>query len=230
MLAAAMTLAACGDETIENDALPSGTIALTQTSAEMTEEASSETVTETETQTVTETVTESETTVTETETVTETTTAETTSVLETTTVTTTMPAPETVTEATLPDYSSEPVTSFIINGVCYSADDKIDVNALGTQTAPASEFPSCMGDGSDCIYTYSGFSLTTYKDGSGNESFSSLIVTDITVTNPKGLNCGISESDALAVLGDYYVEINGTAVSFIAENGIVTEVDYMKLI
>lgn len=208
MLAAAMSLAACGDENIENDALPSGTVALTQTTADVTEEASSEPLTETET------------TVTETEAVTETTTAETTTVLETTTVT----------ETTQPDYSSEPVTSFIINGVCYSADDIIDVNALGTQTAPASEFPSCMGDGSDCIYTFDGFSLTTYKDESGNESFSSLIVTDSTVTNPKGLDCGIEETDALDILGDYYVEINGTAVSFLAENGIVIEVDYMKLI
>lgn len=240
--ASALALTACGDEVTENDTLPSGTIALTQTTADETEEKITETESSAETEPSeadAETVSESETTVTETTAVTEaettiseTTTVSASAVSETTTTITSTPETTagTVPESTAPDYSSEPVSSFIINGVCCSAADNISVKDLGAQTAPVSEFPSCMGDGVDCIYSFDGFTVTMYRDGSGAESFMSLTVTGSTVTNPKGLNCGISEAEALAILGDYYIEENGVGISFIAENGIVTEVDYIKLI
>ena len=228
--ALAVTLAACGEEGSRNEPVPSGTIALTQTAAEETEETVPETAAVSESET-----SRSETTVVETEAA-----EDTTTVTEAKTVSpetaaaslTTTDAPETtvtVTETTEADFSAEPVSSFIINGVCYSAADNISINDLGSQSAPVSEYPSCMGDGVDCSYSFSGFTITMYRSPDGEESFVSLTVTDSSVMNPKGLDVGISEEEALAILGDYYAEENGTGVSFIAENGVVTEVDYIKL-
>ncbi|MDD7429027.1 MAG: hypothetical protein PUK49_04530 [Oscillospiraceae bacterium] len=228
--ALAVTLAACGEEGSRNEPVPSGTIALTQTTAEETEETVPETAAVSESET-----SRSETTVVETEAA-----EDTTTVTEAKTVSpetaaaslTTTDAPETtvtVTETTEADFSAEPVSSFIINGVCYSAADNISINDLGSQSAPVSEYPSCMGDGVDCSYSFSGFTITMYRSPDGDESFVSLTVTDSSVMNPKGLDVGISEEEALAILGDYYAEENGTGVSFIAENGVVTEVDYIKL-
>lgn len=225
-----MTLAACGEEGSRNEPVPSGTIALTQTAAEETEETIPETSAVSESET-----SRSETTVVETEAA-----EDTTTVTEAKTVSpetaaaslTTTDAPETTltaTETTEANFSAEPVSSFIINGVCYSAADNISINDLGSQSAPVSEYPSCMGDGVDCSYSFSGFTITMYRSPDGEESFVSLTVTDSSVMNPKGLDVGISEEEALAILGDYYAEENGTGVSFIAENGVVTEVDYIKL-
>lgn len=228
--ALAVTLAACGEEGSRNEPVPSGTIALTQTAAEETEETIPETSAVSESET-----SRSETTVVETEAA-----EDTTTVTEAKTVSpetaaaslTTTDAPETTltaTETTEANFSAEPVSSFIINGVCYSAADNISINDLGSQSAPVSEYPSCMGDGVDCSYSFSGFTITMYRSPDGEESFVSLTVTDSSVMNPKGLDVGISEEEALAILGDYYAEENGTGVSFIAENGVVTEVDYIKL-
>lgn len=231
LCAFALTLTACGEDNSPNEPVPSGTIALTQTTAEETQEISSETTSASETET-----SEAETTVTETEAYEETTTVsetETTPPETTTTaLSTTTAAPETTaaaTETTAADFSAQPVSSFIINGVCYSAADNISVKDLGNQSAPASEYPSCMGDGVDCAYSFTDFIITMYKAPNGAESFVSLTVTGSAVTNPKGLNIGISEAEALAILGDYYAEENGVGISFITDNGVVTEVDYIKL-
>lgn len=230
LCAFALTLTACGEDNSPNEPVPSGTIALTQTTTEETQEISSETTSASETET-----SEAETTVTETEASEETTTVsetETTPPETTTTaLSTTTAAPETAaaTETTAADFSAQPVSSFIINGVCYSAADNISVKDLGNQSAPASEYPSCMGDGVDCAYSFTDFIITMYKAPNGAESFVSLIVTGSAVTNPKGLNIGISEAEALAILGDYYAEENGVGISFITDNGVVTEVDYIKL-
>lgn len=233
----AVTLAACGEEGSRNEPVPSGTIALTQTAAEETEETVPETAAVSEFET-----SRSETTVVETEAA-----EDTTTVIEAKTVShetaaaslTTTDPPETtltaiettvtVTETTEANFSAEPVSSFIINGACYSAADNISINDFGSLSAPVSEYPSCMGDGVDCSYSFSGFTITMYRSPDGKESFVSLTVTDSSVMNPKGLDVGISEEEALAILGDYYAEENGTGVSFIAENGVVTEVDYIKL-
>lgn len=234
--ALAVTLAACGEEGSRNEPVPSGTIALTQTAAEETEETVPETSAVSESET-----SRSETTVVETESAEDTTTVTEAKIVSPETAAaslttdapeTTLTAPETtvtVTETTEADFSAEPVSSFIINGVCYSAADNIIINDLGSQSAPVSEYPSCMGDGVDCSYSFSGFTITMYRSPDGEESFVSLTVTDSSVMNPKGLDVGISEEEALAILGDYYAEENGTGVSFIAENGVVTEVDYIKL-
>ncbi|MGN1416824.1 MAG: hypothetical protein ACI4XF_08275 [Oscillospiraceae bacterium] len=230
MCALALTLAACGEEGSQNEPVPSGTIALTQTTAEETEETIPETTTVSETET-----SRPETTVAETETAEETTTvteAQTVPPETAATALTTTAAPETtvtVTETTVADFSAEPVSSFIINGVCYSAADNISINDLGSQFAPVSEYPSCMGDGVDCAYSFSGFTITMYRSPEGAESFVSLTVTGSSVTNPKGLDIGISETEALSILGDYYAEVNGVGISFISDNGKVTEVDYIKL-
>lgn len=236
MCAFALTLTACGEESSQNEAVPSGTIALTQTTAAETEETVSETTTASETE-----ISEPETTVTEDENSEETTTVteaqttppETTTAAVTTTAVTTTSAPATtvtVTEITAADFSAQPVSSFIINGVCYSAADNINIAELGSQSAPAAEYPSCMGDGVDCAYSFTDFIITMYKAPDGAESFVSLTVTGSSVTNPKGLDIGISEAEALAILGDYYAEENGVGISFITDNGVVTEVDYIKLI
>ena len=222
--ALALSLAACGEEGSENETVPSGTIALTQTAAEETEESSSDTAAASETET-----SETEADVTETKTDVETTAAvivtETDEVSTTAADVTAAAASETVAA----DFSAQPVSSFVINGVCYSAADSISINDLGSQSAPAAEYPSCMGEGVDCTYSFSGFTITMYRSPDGAESFVSLTVTDSSVTNPKGLDVGISEAEALTILGDYYAEENGTGISFIAENGVVTEVDYIKL-
>lgn len=227
----ALTLTACGKDSSQNETILSGTIELTQTNAEETEESVSETTTASETET-----SEPETTVTETETAEETTTVSEaqTALPETTTtaLSTTTAAAETTTattETTAADFSAQPVSSFIINGVCYSAADNISVKDLGSQSAPAAEYPSCMGDGVDCTYSFTDFIITMYKDPNGAESFVSLTVTGSSVTNPKGLDIGISEAEALAILGDYYAEENGVGISFITDNGVVIEVDYIKL-
>lgn len=227
----ALLLSACGEQNTDAPSESQTAVtfsavvsdAVSETEAVSEAETESETESEAETEAASET-TSAETEQSETEAISET---ETESAPETeaapteeTTVTETEAAPQN-------DYSAEPVSSVIIGDGCFAVGEITDVEGVfGTPSSPPQSAPSCMGEGTDMTYIYDDVTVTSFVSAEGKETVTSLIVTGSSVKNPKGLDVGISEADALAILGDYFAEINGTEILFIAENGAVIEVDY----
>ena len=112
------------------------------------------------------------------------------------------------------------------------------VEALGE---PISYFeaPSCAFEGLDKVYTFPGFMLYTYPDGSGADYISSVVLMDDSVTTPEGLMIGSSVSEIEAAYGTpsaqsgnlYDYERAGVRLRFILDDGLtaVISIQYISL-
>lgn len=67
------------------------------------------------------------------------------------------------------------------------------------------EQPSCAGQGTAYLYTYSGFEINTYPDGDVNY-VAYILLKDDTVATPEGVDLSMTKSDIIAAYGDDYEE------------------------
>ncbi|MBE6553503.1 MAG: hypothetical protein E7666_04080 [Ruminococcaceae bacterium] len=140
--------------------------------------------------------------------------------------------------ACTPAENSEPLYVFTYNGTTIAVDGSAaDVLvALGTWKQ-YSESPSCLFDGLDKIYGYSGFRIQTYpKDGS--EYIYSVELLDDSVATSKGITIGSTRDAVIAAYGEggrdtgsaiiYTDEAYGTELMISIRNDTVINIQYKK--
>ncbi|MBQ8508872.1 MAG: hypothetical protein IJ493_03095 [Clostridia bacterium] len=94
------------------------------------------------------------------------------------------------------------------------------------------EAPSCVRDGTDKVYTYDGFTVTSSPRADGSECISEMSLTSDAVAFENGLTIGVSGDDVTAALGEDFTEqfgvrkyaVDGVTISVILDGDAVTGV------
>ncbi|MBE6613297.1 MAG: hypothetical protein E7632_12485, partial [Ruminococcaceae bacterium] len=71
------------------------------------------------------------------------------------------------------------------------------------------EAPSCVHEGSDKVYTYDGYTVTTSPDAAGNEYVAELALTSDVVALDNGVYIGCTLDEVKAAFGDSFEESFG---------------------
>ncbi|MBO5279378.1 MAG: hypothetical protein J6B06_07810 [Lachnospiraceae bacterium] len=95
------------------------------------------------------------------------------------------------------------------------------------------EAASCAFQGTDHIYNFGAYEITTYEKGS-REYIYDIYLLDDSVTTAEGIYIGCSKADMEAAYGTNYEEATGAytykkdgmTLQFITENGIITAIRY----
>lgn len=103
------------------------------------------------------------------------------------------------------------------------------VSALGTPMEIL-EAPSCIHEGSDRVYTFDGFSITTSPDGKGNQYIAEFSLLSDLVAFESGLTVGSPETELAAAFGEDFEEqfgvltykLDGATVSVVTDGGIIS--------
>ncbi len=142
-----------------------------------------------------------------------------------------------VTSRTARAEAAESGYAFIHNGVRVDVDAEAAaiVEALG-EPVSYYEAPSCVFEGIDRMYTYSGFELDTYPTN-GKDYVSAVIFRDGSVATPEGLMIGDSAEKIRQTYGEPGLEeknlLTYTAgnmqLRFILEDGTVAAIEYISL-
>ena len=93
--------------------------------------------------------------------------------------------------------------------------------------------PSCALEGTDNVYSYGDFELTAFDEGKGEQIYSVYFLSP-DLTTPEGLALGDDAAKILELYGeDYQQDGNayvytreGTILSVIAQDGVVTSIEY----
>lgn len=103
---------------------------------------------------------------------------------------------------------------------------------------PSSKFeaPSCAGQGTDFIYTYSGFEIDTSPAENITNAIAAIIIVSDEVETPEGITIGSTKEDVEAAYGTDYSESNGMMtyakgdmkLNFLIKNNVVDSVQYMS--
>ncbi|MBE6569660.1 MAG: hypothetical protein E7658_05530 [Ruminococcaceae bacterium] len=110
-------------------------------------------------------------------------------------------------ETEAPEDTADPIyyTVALDNGHVFEmgaiADDT--VASLGEPQSKA-EAPSCVHEGNDVLYTYSGFTLTTSPDADGNNRIQEIALTSDAVSLTNGLSIGSDKAAVEAAFGTDY--------------------------
>lgn len=94
------------------------------------------------------------------------------------------------------------------------------------------EAPSCIHEGSDRVYTFEGFTVTSSPDGSGGEYIAELTFISDAVGFSNGIMIGSSSSDVTNTFGENYEEKFGVrkyisdnvSITFIFDNDVATAI------
>lgn len=138
--------------------------------------------------------------------------------------------------ANTPSGSSSGYT-FEYKGTSISVDSDIDA-ILEKIGEPSSKFeaPSCAGQGTDFIYTYSGFEIDTSPSESITNAIAAIIIVSDEVETPEGITIGSTKEDVEAAYGTDYTESNGMMtykkgnmkLNILIKNNVVDSVQYMS--
>lgn len=131
--------------------------------------------------------------------------------------------------------AAEPYAVALDNGktVTINGEANAAIAALGTQL-DFMEAPSCVHEGSDKVYTYDGYTVTTSPDGKGGEYVAELALTSDVVALDNGLYIGCALADVKKAYGEdftesfgvYKYELAGATLSVIAEGDTVTGITF----
>ncbi|MCM1578651.1 MAG: hypothetical protein NC078_07645 [Ruminococcus sp.] len=125
------------------------------------------------------------------------------------------------------DFSDESAAKLIYGDKCVFISEITDAEKFfGEPETPEIKAPSCLGEGEDVMYCYDDFTVCVFVPKKGTAKVMSVTVTGKSVKNPKGLYAGMKEKKALSLLGDREYEDEGVTVSFLAEDGVVTQIEY----
>ena len=99
------------------------------------------------------------------------------------------------------------------------------------------ENPSCAFQGTDRIYTYDGFQITTYPLND-TDYISSVMLTSDAVSTAEGLEIGGSKEDMIAAYGEDYAEETGqftytkgdSQLVILIENDLITSIEYQAVL
>ena len=96
-----------------------------------------------------------------------------------------------------------------------------------------SEIPSCAFEGTDKVYTYTSYEITTYQDGDQERIYSVYFIDDQIATNE-----GVKIADNISAMtnaygenyeqvGNQYTYVSGNVeLAFIVENDVITSITY----
>lgn len=120
------------------------------------------------------------------------------------------------------------------NYVVSIEDNMADVLAALGDPQSYYEAASCAFDGLDKIYTYAGFTISTYPDGD-NDYINSILLTDDSVSTAEGIYIGCTEEDVIAAYGECdrlgnvlkYTK-GSTAINFVFEDDTVISIEYLQ--
>lgn len=126
--------------------------------------------------------------------------------------------------------------TFIYNGTVIYLGENIErvLGELGTGT-DCYEYNSCAFEGMAKIYFYNGFQISTYmKNKSDVDRVYSVTFDDDSVQTPEGIYIGNTVEDMISAYGTEYDDLTGTyiymkegtALSFVTENDIITSISY----
>ena len=103
---------------------------------------------------------------------------------------------------------------------------------------PSSKFeaPSSAGQGTDFIYTYSGFEIDTSPAENITNAIAAIIIVSDEVETPEGITIGNTKEEVEAAYGTDYTESNGMMtyakgdmkLNFLIKNNVVDSVQYMS--
>lgn len=135
------------------------------------------------------------------------------------------------------DNASASGYSFEYKGTSISVNTDIDpiVEKIGE---PSSKFeaPSCAGQGTDFIYTYSGFEIDTSPFENITNAIAAIIIVSDEVETPEGITIGSTKEDVEAAYGTDYTESNGMMtyqkgdmkLNILIKNNAVDSIQYVS--
>lgn len=138
------------------------------------------------------------------------------------------PAEETEAAADAPNK----VYGFLAEGVNLVPGAAFDPSRL-SEAGSVYEVPSCAIEGTDVVYNYGAFEVTTFNDGT-DEIIYSIYILDPNVTTPEGIALGDDAQSVVSALGAGYEE-EGTAYTYrggktmlclIMQNDTVASIEY----
>ena len=96
-----------------------------------------------------------------------------------------------------------------------------------------SEIPSCAFEGTDKVYNYGSFEVTTYKDGDQEKVYSVYFIDD-QIATPEGVKIADDISAMTNAYGENYVQNESQYVytsgnvelEFLVENDVITSITY----
>lgn len=96
------------------------------------------------------------------------------------------------------------------------------------------EAPSCVHEGSDKVYTYQGFSVTSSPDENGDEYIAEAAIESADCKLGNGITIGSSIDDMAQAYGADYTdsfgfvtyELDGATASFVTDNGVITGITF----
>jgi len=108
------------------------------------------------------------------------------------------------------------------------------VSASCGEATDVIEAPSCINEGTDRVYSFNGYSVTTSPDESGSDYVASVELTAPEAVLENGISVGSAVSDAIAAFGDGYTEsfglytyeLDGFTVTFVAESDALISLAY----
>lgn len=100
-----------------------------------------------------------------------------------------------------------------------------------------SEVPSCAGQGTDKVYNYGSYEITSYQDGEQEKIYSVYFIND-QITTTEGVKISDNSSVMFEKYGNDYVQIGNQytytsgniELAFIVENGFITSITYTLVI
>lgn len=149
---------------------------------------------------------------------------------------TTTPTAEESKNNTDPTPSDRNVFGFVFQGVTLVPGTAFDASVL-PQAESVYQVPSCAIEGTDNVYQYDTFELTAFE-GSDGEVIYSIYLIDANTPTPEGLYLGDDLAAVISIYGEEYTE-NGTQMIYqkgntllliIVENGIVSSIEYRKVL
>ncbi|MFV0441526.1 MAG: hypothetical protein ACK5LV_09590 [Lachnospirales bacterium] len=115
------------------------------------------------------------------------------------------------------------------------SDNKID-SVFGTNYTK-SDVTSCVNDGTDSVYIFSGMEVMTYEPtpGQGSKTIFEVTVFGSSYKTPKGIGVGSSKADVISTYGTNYQQVGkcieysagGQTLSFLISGGTVSNISYL---
>ena len=129
--------------------------------------------------------------------------------------------------------AEHPITLDNGKTITINGDADAAIAALGAHI-DLMEAPSCVHDGSDKVYTYDGYTVTTSPAADGSQYVAELSLTSDVVALDSGLYIGCTLAEAKKVFGEegtesfgvVKYELDGMTVSIIADGDTVTGITF----
>jgi len=119
------------------------------------------------------------------------------------------------------------------NTIAINANAETTISALGAHI-DFMEAPSCVHEGSDKVYTYDGYTVTTSPDAAGGQYVAELTLTSDVVALDNGLYIGCTLAEAKKAYGEDFTEsfgvlkyeLPGVTISVVADGDTVTGITF----